>query len=113
MKKWCIALAAVATLTACSSGSAYASASNIASKIGCTSPTPSQQLNSQSGVSCTLDGKKVDIYVFANNTARDNWLVVPPVPGIYYGKGEKWAIRCVDRSVTEKAVAAAGGTMMP
>jgi len=93
-------IAAVLALAACSStpaAPAIASASDLASKAGCSSSyvAGSSQPGIKDGGKCTVDGETVYLYTFADDSARDNWLKIARGAGAIgtFGVGPAWVIQ--------------------
>ena len=112
MKRFVFALLLVAGLAACSSGAGsgsqtFATAAELASKIGCTGYSKDAQdpVARDSG-SCTLDGQSVQVYVFNDDNGRD--ALIKSFPGSW-AKGSKWALTSTDQATVKAASTKAGG----
>jgi len=113
MKRLMVPVVLVAGLAACSSGAtgggqSFATASQLAAKIGCTGYSKDAQdpMAKESG-SCSLNGQTVQVYVFASDSARD--AMVKAFPGSW-AKGPSWALTSPDAGTVKAANAKAGGT---
>lgn len=111
-------LVLVVLLAACSSAPAapsIASASELASKAGCSSSfvADSSQPGIKDGGKCTVEGVDVYLYTFADDTARDNWLKIAKGAGAIgtFGVGPAWVIQGMQDAPARKAITAAGGTV--
>lgn len=78
--------------TASSNQPAVTTPESVAASIGCTNVTAgsTQEIYVKSLSTCQLDGKKVNLYSFANETDRDNWMKVASSfsgSGTYFPEG--------------------------
>jgi hypothetical protein len=112
-------IVAIVAVTACGGGKPPAPASaltaqSIADKTGCTgySTDTSFELYVQEGGECTVGDQTISVVVFADNTARDNYVMIAKSFGGQYGQGDRWVIHGDDRATVSTAVSAAGGKML-
>lgn len=83
------------TLTACGGGGSegYESAAALADAIGCQGfKDTTEEMFTDEGGSCTVDGEEVSIYTFTDNETRDSYLEVAEGFGGRYLVGDGWLV---------------------
>lgn len=109
-----LAAAAVLALAGCSSSTTSAASSTptpspttsaqagyltmtqVAREAGCTdSYTPSSEVGTKDGGTCTVNGHEVYFYTFADDSARDNWLKAAKAASALgsFQQGSSWVIQ--------------------
>ena len=101
------AAAAVLALTGCSSSTpaprtdittfapTLPSLETVATQAGCTEYTPSAEVGTTAGATCTVGGHELYVYTFGDDSARDSWLKVAKSAGALgtFQSGTSWVIQ--------------------
>lgn len=104
------ALCAV-VLTGCggSGGPDVSSGQDVADAVGCTGfENDSEEMFVSEGGTCTLDGEEIQVYYFADNAARDNYVDVAKQFGANMLMGDHWVVSA-ESATLDKIKADIGG----
>ncbi len=90
------AAALLAVVTACGGGDSsekYDSAGDLAAAIDCQGfEDTTEELFTDEGGSCTVDGETVTVYTFTDNDVRDSYLEIARGFGGRYLVGDGWVV---------------------
>lgn len=111
-----VMIAGALTFAGCAAGAKdYSSAADLAKAASCSGyqKDSEPEMFVQEQGNCQIDGKDVVVYVFADNTARDNWVKVAKAAGAsgYIGEGSKWVLTSDDKTAADKGSKQAGGNL--